>query len=433
MPVDVTINGIDYKNVKELNEHGVSWRPTADVIDKPTGICYITQNGEYDVTKYAKVIVSASNLTYKDLQVTFPTTIKVGATIEDIRNSITRATVVINQGTTGVDQPFVITDYSTIGIELSSGSTVVAGGQTIMFVYYGATMTSTITGSEGKAKISTSGTGFTIDNLDSDNKLWVTNNNLSIKIEADDGYRFFSGAVTISIKQSGSYQNITSTRCVISVDDPQHVSVVVSGVNDGDEFLVAAVPVALSDCATLVFSCTNAKITAGGGNTRNYQTVVAATANPLFYIEADEGYAFLDVTPTATTSDGSTATLQSTVQNKTGLSLYFTNLKGGVTYNISVQAYPAINISLTGTNTNTYSIDGLNGIAGKLPIHPTLKVVTLKVSPKSGYTLGDVSIMKNGLGYANFSESVVDNDKTILIRGLSQYDSILFYIQTTKS
>lgn len=431
MPVDVTINGIDYKNVKELNEHGVSWRPTADVIDKPTGTCYITLNGEYDVTKYAKVSVAFSNLTYTDLSVVFSQTMKIGATIEDIRNSITSATVVVTQGPLG--QLLTITNYSTIEISLSSGSTVVAGTQTVTFSYFGSSTSYTITGSEGKAKISTSGTGFTINNLDSENKLWVTNSNLSIKIEADDGYRFFSEAVTVGIKQSGSYQDITTTRCVISVDDPQHVSVVVSGVNDGDEFLVTAAPVALSDCATLNFTCLDSKISVGGDKTKNYQTVVLGSSNPLFWVDADDGFAFMSDAVTVSASDGSSVELQATVQNKIGLSLYFIALKAGVTYTVTIQSRPAISISMSGSNQDTYSIEGLTGISGRIPLYPRTFVATFTLVPKSGYTLGTVIIMRNGIGYTNFAEAIIDGKKAISISGLSQWDAINLFVSTTKS
>ena len=44
MPVNVTIDGTEYKEVKELEMFGIVWRPAADVVDKPTETLEIMAN-----------------------------------------------------------------------------------------------------------------------------------------------------------------------------------------------------------------------------------------------------------------------------------------------------------------------------------------------------------------------------------------------------
>lgn len=431
MPVNVTIDGTQYKNVKELEMFGVIWRPAEDVIDKPTETLEIMGNGDYDVTRYAKVKARFLSAQYTDLKVNLSSQkIRIGSTIEDIRNLISSATVV--QTAAGVVSTVTIEDMNSINITLPIGGVISSGSNLVNFNYQQANISIYMTGFEGTATIVNLTAGAEIVGITSDKSMEIVDGNLSFTLRAQSGYQFFSSYVAIQEKlTSGSqYIDITNTRCTISLLDPENISIKISNAQNGVEYTVSGVATALSDCATIKITCNHCRLAApDGSKIKDYTDIVQGSGSPSYSFEPDPGYLFDSnsmhyVVPSTGTAD---ATF---VPNQTGAVLRFNSLTNGVTYNAGVTAAPVASVYLSGTNFDKCSIEGIIGTSGKLPIDAQGNV-SIKLEIESGYT-AMISIYKNNAVYSNWSQNFTETGYDVTVKYISPGDQISVVVSATK-
>ena len=431
MPVNVTIDGVEYKNVKELEMFGVVWRPAKDVIDKPTETLEIMGNGDYDVTRYAKVKARFLAAQYSNLQVTLSSQkIVVGSTVEDVRNLISSATV--TQTAAGVASTVEIKDMNLISIAGLTGGMIIPGSNTITFYYQQAKISLSVTGFEGMATVKSLTAGAEIVGVGSDSSMEIVENSLSFTLRAQSGYQFFSSYVAIQEKAtSGSqYIDITNTRCTVSLLDPENISIKISNARNGAEYTVAGVATALSDCATIKITCNYCRLAApDGSKIREYTDIVPASGSPSYFFEPDPGYLFDSnsthyVIPSTGTAD------VTFVPNQTGAVLRFNSLKNGVTYNAGVTAAPVASVYLSGVNSDKCSIEGIIGVSGKLPIDAQGNV-SMKLKVESGYT-ALISIYKNNAVYSNWSQNFTETGYDITVKYISPGDQISVVVSVSK-
>lgn len=431
MPVNVTIDGVEYKNVKELEQYGVVWRPAVDVIDKPTETLEIVGNGNYDVTRYAKVRARFLAAQYSNLQVTLSSQkIVVGSTVEDVRNLISSATV--TQTAAGVASTISIEDMNLINITLPIGGTIASGSNLVSFNYQRANTSAYLTGFEGTATVKSSTTGTEIVGIGSNNSMEIVENSLSFTLRAQTGYQFFSSYVTIKEKlTSGSHPiDITNTRCTISFIDPENISIKISNAQNGAEYAVSAVATALSECATIKITCNHCRLAApDGSKIKMYTDIVPASGSPSYSFEPDPGYLF-DSNSTHYVIP-STGTIDATfVPNQTGAVLRFNSLTKEVTYNTGVTAAPVASVYLSGVNSDKCSIGGIIGTSGKLPIDAQGNV-SMKLKVESGYSTL-ISIYKNNAVYSNWSQNFTETGYDITVKYISPGDQISVVVSVSK-
>ncbi len=431
MPVNVTIDGVEYKNVKELEQYGVVWRPAVDVIDKPTETLEIVGNGDYDVTRYAKVRARFLAAQYSNLQVTLSSQkIVVGSTVEDIRNLISSATV--TQTAAGVASTVEIKDMNLISIAGLTGGMIIPGSNTITFYYQQAKMSLSVTGFEGMATVKSLTAGAEIVGVGSDSSMEIVENSLSFTLRAQSGYQFFSSYVVIQEKAtSGSqYIDITNTRCTVSLLDPENISIKISNARNGAEYTVAGVATALSECATIKITCNHCRLAApDGSKIKMYTDIVPASGSPSYSFEPDPGYLFNSnsthyVVPSTGTTD------VTFVPNQIGAVLRFNSLTKEVTYNAGVTAAPVTSVYLSGINIDKCSIDGIIGTSGKLPIDAQGNV-PIKLKVESGYT-ALISIYKNNAVYSNWSQNFTETGYDITVKYISPGDQISVVVSVSK-
>ena len=431
MPVNVTIDGVEYKNVKELEQYGVVWRPAVDVIDKPTETLEIVGNGDYDVTRYAKVRARFLAAQYSNLQVTLSSQkIVIGSTVEDIRNLISSATV--TQTAAGVASTISIVDMNLISIAGLIGGMIIPGSNTVTFYYQRASTSTNVTGFEGTATVISLTAGAEIVGIGSSNSMEIVENDLSFTLRAQSGYQFFSSYVSIKEKlTSGSqYIDITNTRCTVSFIDPENISIKISNAQNGAEYTVSAVATALSECATIKITCNHCRLAApDGSKIKMYTDIVSASGSPSYSFEPDPGYLFNSnsthyVIPSTGTTD------VTFVPNQTGALLRFNSLTKEVTYNAGVTAAPVASVYLSGINIDKCSIDGIIGTSGKLPIDAQGNV-PMKLKVESGYT-ALISIYKNNAVYSNWGQNFTETGYDITVKYISPGDQISVVVSVSK-
>nr|DAG24133.1 MAG TPA: hypothetical protein [Caudoviricetes sp.] len=431
MPVNVTIDGVEYKNVKELEMFGAVWRPATDVIDKPTETLEIVGNGDYDVTRYAKVKARFLPVQYSNLQVTLSSQkIVVGSTVEDIRNLISSATV--TQAAGGALSTISIEDMNLINITLPIGGTIVSGSNLVSFNYQQANTSAYLTGFEGTATVKSSTTGTEIVGIGSNNSMEIVENSLSFTLRAQTGYQFFSSYVTIKEKLTSGSQpiDITNTRCTISFIDPENISIKISNAQNGAEYTVSAVATALSECATIKITCNHCRLAApDGSKIKIYTDIVPASGSPSYSFEPDPGYLF-DSNSTHYVVPSTGTTDVTFVPNQTGAVLRFNSLTKEVTYNTGVTAAPVASVYLSGINIDKCSIEGIIGTSGKLPIDAQGNVST-KLKVESGYS-ALISIYKNNAVYSNWSQNFTETGYDIAVKYISPGDQISVVVSVSK-
>lgn len=431
MPVNVTIDGVEYKNVKELEQYGVVWRPAVDVIDKPTETLEIVGNGDYDVTRYAKVKARFLTAQYSNLQVTLSSQkIVVGSTVEDVRNLISSATV--TQTAAGVASTISIEDMNLINITLPIGGTIASGSNLVSFNYQQANTSAYLTGFEGTATVKSSTTGTEIVGIGSNNSMEIVENSLSFTLRAQTGYQFFSSYVTIKEKLTSGSQpiDITNTRCTISFIDPENISIKISNAQNGSEYTVSAVATALSECATIKITCNHCRLAApDGSKIKMYTDIVPASGSPSYSFEPDPGYLF-DSNSTHYVVPSTGTTDVTFVPNQIGAVLRFNTLTKEVTYNAGVTAAPVASVYLSGTNIDKCSIEGIIGTSGKLSIDAQGNV-SMKLKVESGYT-ALISIYKNNAVYSNWSQNFTETGYDITVKYISPGDQISVVVSVSK-
>lgn len=431
MPVNVTIDGVEYKNVKEFEMFGVVWRPAVDVIDKPTETLEIMGNGDYDVTRYAKVKARFLAAQYSNLQVSLSSQkIVVGSTVEDIRNLISSATV--TQTAAGVASTISIEDMNLINITLPIGGTIASGSNLVSFNYQQANTSAYLTGFEGTATVINLTAGAEIVGIGSSNSMEIVENDLSFTLRAQSGYQFFSSYVSIKEKlTSGSqYIDITNTRCTVSFIDPENISIKISNAQNSAEYTVITVATALSECATIKITCNHCRLVApDDSKIKMYTDIVPASGSPSYSFEPDPGYLFNSnsthyVIPSTGTTD------VTFVPNQTGAVLRFNRLTKEVTYNAGVTAAPVASVYLSGINIDKCSIDGIIGTSGKLPIDAQGNV-SMKLKVESGYA-ALISIYKNNAVYSNWSQNFTETGYDITAKYISPGDQISVVVSVPK-
>lgn len=431
MPVNVTIYGVKYKNVKELEMFGAVWRPATDVIDKPTETLEIVDNGDYDVTRYAKVKARFSAAQYSNLEVTLSSQkIVIGSTVEDVRNLISSATV--TQTAAGEISTISIEDMNLINITLPIGGVIASGSNLVNFNYRQANTSVYLTGFEGTATVKSATIGAEILGIGSNNSMEIVENDLSFTLRAQSGYQFFSSYVTIKEKLTSGSQpiDITNTRCTISFLDPENIGIKISNAQNGAEYTVSAVATALSECATIKITCNHCRLAApDGSKIKVYTDIVLASGSPSYSFEPDPGYLFNSnsthyVVPSTGTTD------VTFVPNQTGAVLRFNSLTKEVTYNTGVTAAPVASVYLSGTNVDKCSIGGIVGTSGKLPIDAQGNV-PIKLKIESGYT-ALISIYKNNAVYSNWSQNFTETGYDITVKYISPGDQISVVVSVTK-
>lgn len=156
MPVDITVDGVEYEGIEELYQYGVLWRPAADVVTKPTnGTLYISSNVvKMPCAGYEYVTVNVSDeATYSDLQILMiNTSFAIKTPIETIRNSIGSAFVrVVQDGSSEV----VSVPISDLELTLYnvSGTEIEEGVQKLSISYNGASFVVTLTGNANYIEI----------------------------------------------------------------------------------------------------------------------------------------------------------------------------------------------------------------------------------------------------------------------------------------
>lgn len=431
MPVNVTIDGVEYKNVKELEQYGVVWRPAVDVIDKPTETLEIVGNGDYDVTRYAKVRARFLAAQYSNLQVTLSSQkIVAGSTVEDIRNLISSATV--TQTAAGVASTISIVDMNLIIIAGLIGGTIIPGSNTVIFYYQQASTSTNVTGFEGTATVINLTAGAEIVGIGSSNSMEIVENDLSFTLRAQSGYQFFSSYVSIKEKStSGSqYIDITNTRCTVSFIDPENISIKISNAQNSAEYTVSAVATALSECATIKITCNHCRLAVpDGSKIKMYTDIVPASGSPSYSFEPDPGYLFNSnsthyVIPSTGTTD------VTFVPNQTGAILRFNSLTKEVTYNVGVTAAPVASVYLSGINIDKCSIEGIIGTSGKLSINAQGNV-SMKLKVESVYT-ALISIYKNNAVYSNWNQNFTETGYDITVKYISPGDQISVVVSVSK-
>lgn len=431
MPVNVTIDGVEYKNVKELEQYGVVWRPAVDVIDKPTETLEIVGNGDYDVTRYAKVRARFLAAQYSNLQVTLSSQkIVVGSTVEDIRNLISSATV--TQTAAGVTSTISIVDMNLISIAGLTGGMIIPGSNTVTFYYQQVSTSTNVTGFEGTATVINLTAGAEIVGIGSSNSMEIVENDLSFTLRAQSGYQFFSSYVSIKEKStSGSqYIDITNTRCTVSFIDPENISIKISNAQNSAEYTVSTVATALSECATIKITCNHCRLAVpDGSKIKMYTDIVPASGSPSYSFEPDPGYLF-DSNSTHYVVPSTGTTDVTFVPNQTGAVLRFNSLTKEVTYNVGVTAAPVASVYLSGINIDKCSIEGIIGTSGKLSINAQGNV-SMKLKVESGYT-ALISIYKNNAVYSNWNQNFTETGYDITVKYISPGDQISVVVSVSK-
>lgn len=431
MPVNVIINGTEYKEVKELEMFGVVWRPAADVIDKPTETLEIMANGDYDVTRYAKVKARFLAAQYSNLEVVLSSQkIVIGSTVEDVRNLISSATV--TQTAAGVVSTISIEDMNLINIAGLTGGMIIPGSNTVIFYYQQASTSVILTGFEGTATVKSATTGAEIVGIGSNNSMEIVENDLSFTLRAQSGYQFFSSYVAIKEKLTSGSQpiDITNTRCTVSFLDPENISIKISNAQNGAEYTVSSVATALSECATIKIACNHCRLAApDGSKIKMYTDIVPASGSPSYSFEPDPGYLF-DSNSTHYVVPSTGTTDVTFVPNQIGAVLRFNSLTNGITYNAGVTAAPVASVYLSGTNVDKCSIEGIIGTSGKLPIDAQGNV-SIKLKVESGYT-AMISIYKNNAVYSNWSQNFTETGYDIVVKYISPGDQISVVVSVTK-
>lgn len=434
MPVNVTINGTEYKEVKELEMFGVIWRPAVDVIDKPTASLRIIGNGDYDVTKYAKVEVRTGQTSYSNLSVElYSSTILIGSTEQDILNLVSRATIYqISGGQMGLVE--LRPEVLTVVIMTQSGQ-IESGVNNIRFIYEDATYNTRIDGVEAQASATQLGAGYSISELggSASGNVKIVNDNISLILSPEAGYRFFDSTITVKETVPGAEKPIDiSDRVVSAIVSDNRISVTILNAVSGATYTVSAFAVDKNSYATISIKTNNAKLLLNNEKYTEYIDYIQTTEKDKVYnFVADADYTFGDISAFAcVASDGSTSSYS---VDKTGsnAALVMKTVKGGVTYNIiaTAEVIETFSVSVTkgGTNVDQCTFLEFGGMSGNVKVNNFGSLV-LHLTIASGYSLTprvpDLIVYVNS-ALSTYSVTGSDsNGYTLTIPNLHKGDSI---------
>lgn len=434
MPVNVTIDGVEYKNVKELEQYGVVWRPAVDVIDKPTASLRIIGNGDYDVTKYAKVEVRTGQTSYSNLSVELSSsTILIGSTEQDILNLVSRATIYqISGGQMGLVE--LRPEVLTVVIMTQSGQ-IESGVNNIRFIYEDATYNTRIDGVEAQASVTQLFAGYSISELggSTSGNVKIVNDNISLILSPEAGYRFFDSTVTVKETVPGAEKPIDiSDRVVSAIVSDNRISVTILNAVSGAEYTVSAFAVDKNSYATISIKTNNAKLLLNNEKYTEYIDYIQTTEKDKVYnFVADANYTFGNASTFAcVASDGSTP---SYTVDKTGsnAALTMNTVIGGITYNViatsEVSETFSVSVSKGGTNVDQCTFLEFGGMSGNVKVNNFGSLV-LHLTIASGYSLTpripDLIVYVNS---ALSTYSVTGSDSsgyTLTIPNLHKGDSI---------
>lgn len=434
MPVNVTINGTEYKEVKELEMFGVIWRPAVDVIDKPTASLRIIGNGDYDVTKYAKVEVRTSYASYSNLSVELSSTaILIGSTEQDVLNIVSRVTIYkISGGQTEWIE--LSPDILNVNIIKPSGK-IESGVNTVRFSYENCFYEIKIDGVEAQASVTQLGAGYSISELggSASGNVKIVNDNISLILSPEAGYRFFDSTVTVKETVPGAEKPIDiSDRVVSAIVSDNRISVTILNAVSGAAYTASAFAVDKNSYATISIKTNNAKLLLNNEKYTEYIDYIQTTEKDKAYnFVADADYTFGDISAFAcVASDGSTSSYS---VDKTGsnAALVMKTVKGGVTYNIIATAEVietfSVSVSKGGTNVDQCTFLEFGGTSGSVKVNNFGSLV-LHLTIASGYSLTprvpDLIVYVNS-ALSTYSVTGSDsNGYTLTIPNLHKGDSI---------
>lgn len=434
MPVNVIINGTEYKEVKELEMFGVVWRPAADVIDKPTAFLRIIGNGDYDVTNYAKVKVRTGHTSYSNLSVELSSTeILIGSTEQDILNFVSRATIYqISGGQMGLVE--LLPESLTVVIVAQSGR-IESGVNNIRFIYEDATYDTKIDGVEAQASITQLLAGYSISELggSASGNVKIVNDSISLILSPEAGYRFFNANVTVTEKVPGASTEIDiSDRVVSAIVSDNRVSVTIPNAISGAAYTVSAFAVDKNSYATISIKTNNAKLLLNNEKYTEYIDYIQTTEKDKVYnFVADANYTFGNASTFAcVASDGSTPSY-SVDRTGSNAALTMNTVTGGITYNIiatsEVIELFSVLVSKGGTNVDQCTFLEFGGMSGNVKVN-NFGFLVLHLTLASGYSLTprvpDLIVYVNS---ALSTYSVTGSDSsgyTLTIPNLHKGDSI---------
>lgn len=434
MPVNVTINGTEYKEVKELEMFGVVWRPAADVIDKPTASLRIIGNGDYDVTKYAKVEVRTSYASYSNLSVELSSTaILIGSIEQDILNLVSRVTIYkISGGQTEWIE--LSPDVLNVNIIKPSGK-IESGVNTVRFSYENCFYEIKIDGVEAQASVTQLGAGYSISELGGSvsGNVKIVNDNISLILSPEAGYRFFDSTVTVKETVPGAEKPIDiSDRVVSAIVSDNRISVTILNAVSGATYTVSAFAVDKNSYATISIKTNNAKLLLNNEKYTEYIDYIQTTEKDKVYnFVADANYTFGNASTFAcVASDGSAP---SYTVDKTGsnAALTMNTVIGGITYNVIATSEVietfSVSVSKGGTNVDQCTFLEFGGTSGNVKVNNFGSLV-LHLTIASGYSLTprvpDLIVYVNS---ALSTYSVTGSDSsgyTLTIPNLHKGDSI---------
>lgn len=435
MPVNVTINGTEYKEVKELEMFGVVWRPAADVIDKPTASLRIIGNGDYDVTKYAKVEVRTGYISYSNLSVELSSTaILIGSTKQDVLNLVSRATIYqISSGQMGLVE--LLPESLTVVILTASGQ-IESGVNNIRFVYEDATYNTRIDGVEAQASVTQLGAGYSISELDgsASGNVKIANDSISLILSPEAGYRFFDSTVTVKETVPGADEIDISDRVVSAIVSDNRISVTILNAVSGAAYTVTAFAVDKNSYATISIKTNNAKLLVFGEKYTEYIDYIQTTEKDKAYnFVADADYTFGNSSTFAcVASDGSTPSYS---VDKTGsnAALTMNTVTGGITYNVIATSEVietfSVSVSKGGTNFDKCWIQEFGGISSSGSVNVNIfGSLVLHFTIASGYSLTprvpDLIVYVNS-ALSNYSITGSDSSGyTLTISNLHKNDSV---------
>lgn len=443
MPVNVTINGTEYKEVKELEMFGVVWRPAVDVIDKPTASLRIIGNGDYDVTKYAKVEVRTGQISYSNLSVELSSsTILIGSTEQDILNLVSRVTIYkISGGQMGLVE--LRPEVLTVVIMTQSGQ-IESGVNNIRFIYEDATYNTRIDGVEAQASVTQLFAGYSISELggSASGNVKIVDDSIFLVLSPEAGYRFFNANVTVEETVPGADKPINiSDRVVSAIISDNRISVTILNAVSGAVYTVSAFAVDKNSYATISIKTNNAKLSVGNEKYTEYVDYIQTTEKDKVYnFIADANYTFGSISTFACVASDGSAPSYSIEKTGSTAALTMNAVMGGITYNIiatsEVVETFAVTVQKSGENTDKCWVQEFGGTFDKGSVNVnSLSSLVLHLVIASGYSLTPRApefVVRNGPLRVDYTISGNDSSGyTLIIPNIHKNDfiSLIMYIK----